>query len=216
METRVKEAIRYLGFGRNTVDDKTMALISDSFKELESAVVPKSIYRIFDLHRAGDTKVVAGNLEIESRNLAKNLLGCDSVVLFGATLGPSVDRLLARYAVTDMAKAVVMQACAAAFLEEYCDACQEEIERETEKSGRHLRPRFSPGYGDFDIRYQVPIVRILDCPKTIGLTLTDSCMMTPTKSVTAVIGVSATEERCHIKGCEICEKKDCIYRRDTI
>ena len=58
-------------------------------------------------------------------------------------------------------------------------------------------------------------MRMLDCAKTIGLTMTDSYMMTPTKSVTALIGVSLTEENCHIKGCESCGKKDCAYRRDT-
>jgi len=101
-------------------------------------------------------------------------------------------------------------------LEEYCDACQREIAKQQEKEGWYLRPRFSPGYGDFDIQYQKPLMQMLDCAKTIGLTMTDSFMMTPTKSVTAVIGMSRIKERCPIQGCEICEKKDCEYRRDTI
>jgi hypothetical protein len=55
---------------------------------------------------------------------------------------------------------------------------------------------------------------MLDTAKKIGLTMTDSYMLTPTKSVTAIIGISDTQEKCHIKGCEVCEKKDCIYRRN--
>ena len=87
-------------------------------------------------------------------------------------------------------------------------------EEELKAQNKWLRPRFSPGYGDFDIHHQDDILRMLDTAKKIGLTMTDSYMLTPTKSVTAIIGISDTQEKCHIKGCEACEKKDCIYRRN--
>ena len=50
-------------------------------------------------------------------------------------------------------------------------------------------------------------MRMLDCAKKIGLTMTDSYMMSPTKSVTAIIGISTEKERCPISGCEACGKK---------
>ena len=112
-----------------------------------------------------------------------------------------------RISLTDMARAVILQSCAAAMLEEYCDERQKKIAAELEEEHLYLRPRFSPGYGDFDICYQEPVVRMLNCAKTIGLTLTDSFMMTPTKSVTAVIGISTQKDRCPISGCEVCTKK---------
>ncbi|PWJ52229.1 vitamin B12 dependent-methionine synthase activation domain-containing protein [Faecalicatena contorta] len=216
MDMLTKEAIRYLGYGKHAVDDSTLALISDSFRNLEAAAGRKSIYRIFDLEQIADDKFIIGKAEIQSRNLGRNLRGCSKIVLFGATLGTEVDRLITRTSLTDMAKAVIHQACAAAMLEEYCDECQRNIGRELEAEGLYLRPRFSPGYGDFDIRHQAVLMQMLDCAKHIGLTMTDSYMMTPTKSVTAVIGASATMEKCHIKGCESCGKKDCTYRRDTL
>ena len=157
-----------------------------------------------------------GSLTVKSKSLGKNLRGCDKIVLFGATLGIGVDQLLSRTSKTDMAKTVVLQACAAALLEEYCDECQDRIRQEMESEGRYLRPRFSPGYGDFPIECQRDLVRMLDCAKSIGLTLTESCMMAPSKSVTAVIGAGRAAVRCHRQGCESCEKIDCIYRRDTL
>ena len=200
MEKRVKEAVRYLGFGRNAADDRTLTLIRSCFTELEHMAGPRYICRIFEMEMTEDGKIGIGRLKIESRSLSRNLKGCDRIVLFGATLGAETDRLLNRTSLTDMAKAVVMQACAAAFLEEYCDECQMKIGEELEKEGRYLRPRFSPGYGDFDIRYQEPLMRMLDCAKTIGLTMTENYMMTPTKSVTAVIGASPVKERCPVEG----------------
>ncbi|CUX43435.1 vitamin B12 dependent-methionine synthase activation domain-containing protein [Clostridium sp. C105KSO13] len=216
MDTMTKEAIRYLGYGKHAVDDHTLALISDSFLNLEAAAGRKSIYRIFDLKQTGDDKVLIETMEIHSKNLAKNLKGCNKIVLFGATLGIGADRLIRRASLTDMARTVVLQACAAAMLEEYCEECQSNIDRELRTQGLYLRPRFSPGYGDFDIHYQTQLMQMLDCAKLIGLTMTDSFMMSPTKSVTAVIGASAAKEKCHSKGCESCDKEDCAYRRDTI
>lgn len=213
MERRIKEAIRYLGYGRNAADDRTLALIEDAFAELERTAVPKSVCRIFDMAQTEDGRIIIGNMEISSTSLERNLKGCKKAVLFGATLGAGVDMLIRRASLTDMAKAVILQSCAAAFLEEYCDEEQLKIGRELEVQKLYLRPRFSPGYGDFDIRYQEPLMRILDCAKTIGLTMTDGCVMTPTKSVTALIGASPVKERCPIQGCEACGKKDCEYRR---
>ena len=172
MEKRVKEAVRYLGFGKNAADERTLTLIRSCFTELEHTAGPRYICRIFEMEMTEDGKIGIGRLKIESRSLSRNLKGCDRIVLFGATLGAETDRLLNRTSLTDMAKAVVMQACAAAFLEEYCDECQMKIGEELEKEGRYLRPRFSPGYGDFDIRFQEPFLRMLDCAKTIGLTMT--------------------------------------------
>lgn len=215
MDQMTKEAIRYLGYGKHAVDEKTLALISDSFRNLEKAADRRSIYRIFDFQQTEDVGLRIGEVKIQSRSLSRNLKGCSQIVLFGATLGTAVDRLITRTSLTDMAAAVVLQACAAAMLEEYCDECQAAIGRKLKEEGLYLRPRFSPGYGDFDIRFQESLMRMLDCAKMIGLTMTDSYMMTPTKSVTAVIGASRTKENCHIKGCEVCDKKDCIYRRDV-
>lgn len=213
MDRRTKEAVRYLGYGRNAADEKTLALIEETFADLERTVSPKSVWRIFDLEQTEDGRNIIGNMEIESRSLTRNLKGCAKAVLFGATLGAATDRLITRVSLSDMAKAVVLQSCAAALLEEYCDERQLAIGAELEKEGLYLRPRFSPGYGDFDITYQQPLMRMLDCAKTIGLTMTDSFMMTPTKSVTALIGASLVKERCPVAGCEACGKTDCEYRR---
>ena len=209
-----KEVIRYLGYGQNIPDDKVMELINNCIKEVEAAAKPKNVYRRFDVFISEDDVISVAGLTIESHNLAKNLRGCSEAVLFAATLGTDVDRLLNKALKLDIAKAAVIQAAAAAAIEDYCNDCQNDITAKVKKEGLYVRPRFSPGYGDFDIHHQDDILRMLDTAKKIGLTMTDSYMLTPTKSVTAIIGISDTQEKCHIKGCEACEKKDCIYRRN--
>ncbi|OUP03323.1 Vitamin B12 dependent methionine synthase activation subunit [Drancourtella sp. An210] len=215
MDRKIKEAIRYLGYGSHAIDEKTLAMIESSFEELEKIVRMRFIYRIFELSHEEGNRLRIGQWEIEGKSLSKNMKGCGQVVVFAATLGTEADRLMRRYALTDMAKTVVIQACAAALLEEYCDACQDEISEQMWQEGYYLRPRFSPGYGDFDIRHQERLLGLLDAGKSIGLTMTESCMLVPTKSVTALIGASTTKTACHRQGCEVCEKTDCIYRRDS-
>ncbi len=215
MEDREKEAIRYLGYGRHAVDDQTLALIRDAFKELDETARQRIVYRIFDLRLLGDDCIMMADLKIKSRDLARNLTGCAQGLLLGATLGIETDRLIERYSVTDMPRAVVLQACGSALLEEYLDDWSLMMSEKMGKEGLYLRPRFSPGYGDFSITYQKDILRMLDAAKKIGLTMTEGSMLTPTKSVTAAIGLSTQQIGCHRKGCELCSKLDCAYRRDT-
>lgn len=214
MDAMIKEAIRYLGYGKHSADEMTLHLIREAFGNLETAADPRIVSRIFELHVKDTAHLDIGNMNIESRSLAKNMKGCCQAVVLGATLGAGVDLLMRRQSLTDMAKAVVTQACAAAMLEEFLDHEQDSMAAEFANEGKYLRPRFSPGYGDFSISHQGEILAMLDAPKKIGLSMTDSGMLAPVKSVTAVIGISTTKEACHRKGCEACNKLDCIYRRN--
>ena len=152
-------------------------------------------------------------MTIRSENLSRNLKGCGRVYLMAATLGVAADRLIARASAVRMSDAVLYQAAAAAMIETCCDEVNDAIRQEAERDGLYCRPRFSPGYGDFDISHQRDLSRLLDTPRKIGLTVTESCLLAPIKSVTAVIGLSHTPQPCHRRGCEECGKTDCAFRR---
>lgn len=214
MDTRTREAVRYLGYGKQAIDERTLQLVQECFKELELAADVRFIYRIFELSSAEDDTIQIEHLRIQSQKLSKNLKGCEKIVLFAVTLGTSVDLLMRKYEITNIAKAIVFQAAAAAYLEEWCNRLQKQLEKEQNKEGYYIRPRFSPGYGDFPIQHQKDVLQMLDAPKRIGLTMTDAYMLTPIKSVTAVIGLSRENVRCHQYGCEECTKTDCSYRRN--
>ena len=103
-----------------------------------------------------------------------------------ATLGLETDRLLQRTQLQNMALAAMVDACASAAVEDVCSRLCEEIEKKVAGS---LTRRFSPGYGDLPLTLQRDFIRLVDAPRKIGLTLTESCMLAPQKSVTAVLGV---------------------------
>jgi len=213
MELDRREILRYMGYGKTAVlDEQTEALIEEAAGELLRTMEPRSVFQIFPVRETTDEYVDLGFTVIRSRNLAKNLKGCHEAVFLAATLGSSVDYLIRRYSSLQVSRALVIQAAAADAVDKYCDACEEEICRQI-GDGNYLRPRFSPGYGDFPLEFQKEFLQILEAPKRIGLTLTDGYLMMPSKSVTAVIGVSRENSSCIRQGCELCGKKDCLYRR---
>jgi hypothetical protein len=213
MEIDRKEALRYLGYGNHEADEKTKILLEECINELLAVSDLRSLVREYPLVIADDGTIDGGCFKTKSKNLLRNLGGCGQVLVMAATIGPGVDRLLARYGKLSVAKAVVMQAAAAALIEAYCNELCAGWRAEYEEKGLYLRPRFSPGYGDFPLECQEQIIGGLEAGKRIGITLTDSLLMMPSKSVTAVIGVTENREFCKIEGCEVCEKKDCAYRR---
>ena len=107
----------------------------------------------------------------------------------------------------------MLQAIGAERIEALCDVFCEKIRLDAESAGLFPRPRFSPGYGDFPLELQKDIFRVLDCSRKIGLTLNESLLMSPSKSVTAVIGLGPCAGTDHPIRCGACGKTDCIYRR---
>jgi hypothetical protein len=166
---------------------------------------------------------VIEGIRIESRALGKNLRGCEEICLMACTLGPGPDRLIRRASVTQMSRAVILQAASAAMIEDYCDAVNAGIREAAAERGLLTRPRFSPGYGDLPLELQEGISRILQMPKTIGVGLTDTLLMTPSKSVTAIIGLLRPEQAadadadptCTMAGCRLCGAREtCEYRKE--
>lgn len=125
----------------------------------------------------------------QSRDLAKCLDGCESIILFAATVGLELDRLIKRYSRTEPSLAVCLQAIGAERVESLCDVFCDEIKDAYKVKGMNTRPRFSAGYGDLPLSLQRDIIATLSCPKNIGIALNDSLLMSPSKSVTAIIGI---------------------------
>ena len=189
----LREITRYLGYYGVTPDESMMREIDQCINELEKVITPRFVYDRFGLlqKEEGDGSVLSfGGIETGSRDLARNLKGCTEVYIMAVTLGPGPDRLVRRASVGRMSRALIYQAAAAAMTEAWCDEINERIRSEAARDGLYTRPRFSPGYGDLPLSVQKQISGLLNMPKEIGVSLTESLLMTPSKSVTALIGVS--------------------------
>ena len=219
-----REVCRYLGYHRVKPDPAIEGEIEICLEDLCRAADPRAVYRRCALLCHEDGKLTIGALpgdlspkilmETDSRSLSKNLRGCSQVFLMAATLGPGPDLLVRRAQIRNAGRMVIYQAAGAAMIENWCDEVNEEIRRQAEGMGLFCRPRFSPGYGDLPLELQRDFMSALQMKKEIGVGLTDSLLMTPTKSVTAIIGLGPERMLCPRAGCESCEKAgSCQYAR---
>lgn len=206
-----KEILRYMGC--KEPDSQVLTLMEASLEEALPKMTYKVCFRRFDVNVNGDD-IDLTFTKIHSPSLAKNLNGCGSAVLFAATVGIETDRLIAKYSRISPAKALCFQAIGAERIESLCDVFNGEIAGEAGAQGLFTRPRFSPGYGDLSLEVQKDFFRVLDCPRKIGLSLNESLLMSPSKSVTALIGLSDTEKPCKKTSCADCSKTDCNFRRN--
>lgn len=182
----IKEALRYAG--AKDASAELSALIKEVFEEVRSKLCYKVCFAEFPLSLDGEI-LDLGFCKTSSKDLMRNLHGCDSIVLFAATVGLEFDRCAARYEKTSPAKRLLLQAIGAERVETLCDLFNQEIAEEKKNNGLLTRPRFSPGYGDLPLALQKEIFTVLDCHKKVGISLNESLFMTPSKSVTAIIGV---------------------------
>ena len=165
--------------------------LQECLKAAKGAAQCRAVWRRYLLVRDGDT-LDLGFAKTDSRDLKKHLEGCGEILLFACTAGAETDRRIARAKLLSPARGLLMHAIGAQQVEGGCDRLCARLAQQF--PDRQLTDRFSPGYGDLTLEMQRDVMTALDCGRTVGITLTDSLLMTPSKSVTAIIGMKVREE----------------------
>lgn len=204
------KVLRYLGC-RGKADEDLEAELCRRAEALKAAAEPRAVWKLFPL--LPDFSLGGSCFRLEGEAVRELLRDCYQVILMAATLGNAVEHLIRRTQAVDMAGALILDACASAAIENVCDNLCAELAAEFEP--RYLTDRFSPGYGDMPLSQQRELFASLDVTRRIGVTLTDSGLMLPQKSVTALIGVSDRPQTVRPRGCAACGLHDsCAYRKD--
>lgn len=207
------EAMRYMGVA-NTEDELTNRLLAECEAVMLQTAQPRYVYKTFDITPGErEVKVNGTNLVLTGTSIAQHLAGCEKAVLMAVTLSESVDRLIRVTSIKDMAKACVLDSLASVMVEQVCEEIEKELSAEYE--GYYQTFRFGLGYGDLPLELQGAFLKVLDAPKRIGLNVTGMNLMTPSKSVTCVTGLSKTPVSREKRGCQSCNLKgNCRYRKD--
>lgn len=179
-----QEILHYAGCRQ--ADEKVLALLRSCLQEAKAQIQYKVCYCVLPI-TIRDDRCNFSIFQVTSSALARHLKDANQVLIFAATLGVGLDRLINRYGRLSPAKSLHFQAIGAAQIEALCDQFCDDMEKEI---GYSLLPRFSPGYGDLPLDVQKHIFSLLDCERKIGLTLNESLIMSPSKSVTAFVGMA--------------------------
>ena len=201
------QAARYFG-ARGEPDEKTMALLEQCAAPLLAAATPRAVWLEADVDALADAGILRGG------DVMRHLEGCPQAVLLAVTLGPGVDAQIRRAGVGDIAAGVASDALGSALAEQAAEAAEAELRQWAAREGKYLTGRFSPGYGDWDITVQPLVAAALDTVRRAGLCVTDTNLMTPRKSVTAILGVSDHPVKGRLAGCGHCVLRTrCEYRK---
>ena len=207
-----KETRRYAGLAKAEFDE---ASIAAACEECALLAAPRVQWEIYDYDCKENVVRSEPTFIMEGSSIRKHLAGAERVVFLAATIGEAVEDAVTRhFDEGSYAHSVLLDAAATTAVEQACDACETMLRPQFAKEGFTMRWRFSPGYGDWDIHAQPELLR-LSHADVIGMSLTESLMLRPRKSVTAVIGLVHGEsgDKEPPKGCAVCPKLDCPSRK---
>lgn len=203
-----REALRYLGV-RGAVPADLLAQVRDACRELLPHCAVRYVWRLLPKEDLSDLLV--------GEDLPTLLRDCDRAVVFALTLGMEAEALIRRAGLTSPTRALILDACASAACEQACDDLQGLLEGRLCTQGVFPTDRFSPGYGDLPLEVQRPLLDLLEGQRRCGITLSDTFIMSPRKSVTAVFGLADRPQGKRARGCAFCSmNQNCSFRKAGI
>lgn len=210
------EILRYLGYRGQEIGPELDREIRRMGEECLRCAKPRYLYRVFPVELRGDAPVIGG-VELLGEDIARHLRGAVSCAVMAATLGHEPERAMLRLGQRSTVSQVVFNAACTALIESVSDACEGEITRYAGERGLLTSYRYSPGYGDFPLTQQRQILGLLEAETRLGITLTDSMLMLPRKSVSALIGLYPQGSGVRRGGttCQTCENyENCEFRKE--
>ena len=180
----IREILRYAGIRENSEEYGTV--ISELLKECENLLSYKVC--AVKIEATEQSLLSSGFTGEELSILLNHFSDCAYIVFFAATVGAEIERLFAKYRILSPSRALLLSAIGTERVEALCDSFCEKLKVSLGKDGLLLKERRSPGYKPFPLEMQRSFFSLLDCQRKIGISLGESLLMSPTKSVTAMIG----------------------------
>lgn len=202
---KIKEnALKYLGYQGQSIDSSIDCLIDECLEEINKMASFKAVYKSFPLD-FDPLYIKEANIIIDYPDLHELLDNCHDVVVIACTLGIQVDKRSKYYSHIDMTKMTIFDAIASSYLEAKCD----EYEKMHIIGKRTFR--FCPGYGNVPIELNKELGKVIDCYRKIGLTVQESHILLPQKSMIGLIGLGDNNQK---KSCKNCLNiKNCDFRK---
>ena len=212
---RRDEALRYMGYAGQQVDDSLLCRIDEIARRCEDTCAPGWTYATFPVSEEPDgVHLVGTTLALPGEDIRRHLAGARECAVMVVTLGLANERELQRAQQSGQFEGVVLDACSSALAEVVADACNAAIVEEARGRGLYAKWRFSPGYGDLPLSVQPTVLAVTDATRRLGITLTEACLMVPTKSITALVGLFDTPQDEH-RTCANCPfAEHCNLRRE--
>lgn len=190
------EVLRYLGYSGQAMTPELDARIDGQMERCLAVSRPAGAWRVFEVAGSGElsdgrpvVRLAQTSLELVGESMREHMAGAVAVGVMAVTIGMGVEQELRRLALTDHVAQIIFDAAATTAVERAADACEASLVAAAYERGLHTNFRFSPGYGDMPLSTQPVLLDALDARRRLGISLSKTLLMTPTKSVTAVVGM---------------------------
>lgn len=205
------ETMRYMGI-KGEPSGAVLEILDRYEPIVRERLRPAMVWKTVDVRADGGVYLSGMGRPLEGEDIKRHLKGCERAVVFAVTVSAEADKLIRQLSVTNMAESFAVDCLCSTAVEQVCEIAEREIFSQLKVSYRTWR--FSPGYGDLPVSIQGEILELLNAQRRIGLTVTESSLLVPSKSVTAIIGVSERPiESRKKRGCEGCSMREtCAFR----
>lgn len=203
-----KEVLRYRGHRSETALPHIDRLAQEMTEKIYSSISPRHIMRRFSVTQTEDGVLLDSGLLLQGQDIKKHLSGCDKCYIFCATVGVQADNFIRSQLALGSVYGLMADAAATAAIEAYCDTLENDLRNRLKEEKSYLTWRYSPGYGDFPFTQQPDILDLLQAEKYAGITCSESCLMIPAKSVTAVMGEAKIKPVEKTRSCDRCPNRE--------
>ncbi|QWT18250.1 hypothetical protein KPC83_01445 [Collinsella sp. zg1085] len=216
------EMLKFLGYSGQTITTDLQERIDAVVADVEEHFIPKGVFRLFpvDANRL-DTNgqpaihLCKSTIELQGRDIFRHLKDATYCAVLACTLGMESERRLRTMGSATPVESAVLDAACSAAAESAIEAMDKRVQALAAQAGMKTNWRFSCGYGDCPLEVQPVLVASLNATRLIGLNVSATNLLLPSKSVTAMIGlfkgdVADASTRPSCDGCRL--RTSCPFR----
>lgn len=209
------EVLRFQGYkaGVDVPTPEVVALFDDALTLGRALMRPRAVLRTLPVARAGD-QLTAGGVTLGIPRIAERWGTIEAITAGVCTIGEALEhRASELWDARELPLAMMLDSVGSGAVESLAEYVNDLLCQEGLVRGVKVTNRVSPGYGGWDVAEQRLLWRL--CPgDAIGVTLNDACFMSPTKTITILVGVGvAARVDDYFTQCARCWMRDCAYRR---
>ena len=214
-QININEMRRYAGLQKVSFSEERLeAARSEALLYIE----PKTSWELYDYDCK--SQIIKSNppVHIKGEKAGAHLRGAAKIICIAATIGSALtDTANSYFQKGEYTHGLLLDAAATAAVEQTADALERVLTPKAAAKGYKMHWRYSPGYGDWPLEEQAKLLPLCH-GQDIGISITELNMLSPVKSITAVIGLYPDGERIpqDMQGCASCGKKECVFRRKIL
>ena len=209
------EVLRFQGYkaGVDIPSADVRALFDEALALGRTLMQPRAVLRTLPARREGD-RLTAAEVTLTIPRIAERWGAVDEIVAGVCTIGDALERRASElWDARELPLAMMVDSVGSAAVESLAEYVNDQLCQEGIARGVKVTNRVSPGYGGWDVAEQRSLWQL--CPgDAVGVTLNEACFMTPTKTITILVGAgTAARVDDYFSQCARCWMRDCAYRR---